>query len=164
MFISVTQHSADVRAIAELLADTTVGETATYAAMSAAIGREIRDCRYIALRALKVVNDETGALFSAVRGVGYRRLPMAEAADVGQSARQRIRATSRRARKHITNAIAKANDLPSDLMRKVNAELSALGLIEHISRDKAVSDMGDEARPLPVAVAADSFMKHIGAK
>jgi len=164
MFISVTQNAAEVRALANALMDVPVGETIGYDVLNAAIGRDIRSRRYLVLRALQMVNTESGALFSAVRGIGYRRLPVSEAADVGQSARNRIRRTSRRARKHIGNAIDKANDLSADLMRKVNAELSALGLIEHISRDKAVAEMQDENRVMPVAIAADKFMKHIGVK
>lgn len=159
-FISINRNAPDIRALVTALTGIPLGGTITYDELSTAIGRDVTRHRYLVLRAMSVANAESGALFAPVRKVGYRRLPMDEAPSVGQTARRRIRRASRQARKRMLNAAAKANDLPADIARKVNAELSALGLIEHLTRDKT-AELMKAPEPMPLAIATDAVAAQI---
>lgn len=155
-----TELSADTRAIADLLAATPIGQTVTFAALSQAIGRDIAARRHILAAARKVAQREVGAVFVATPRIGYRRLAAEEAARViGSAARQHIRRTAGRARKAIAAGTAGANDLAPDVQRRIAAEVSALALIEHISRDAAVKP-ADSAptKPTPLAVTARAML------
>jgi predicted nucleic acid-binding protein len=161
-----TEMSADTRAIADLLAAAPVGATVSHAAMSAAIGRDVTTCRHIVTAARRAAQREAGAVFVTERGTGYRRLPAEEVARVvGSNARQHIRRTAGRAKRALTAGTARANDLPPAVQRQVAAEVSALALIEHISRDAAVKPSDDApTKPTPVAVTARNLLTAIGAR
>jgi hypothetical protein len=162
--MNITQTlSADSRALATLFAEAPVGGTVTYAAMSDAIGRSITPRRYLALRALQIVNRETGAIFGSVRGVGYQRLAATDAHMLGAHARGRIRRTAKRTASAIQSAIDTANDMPDEAKRRAYAEINALSLIRHLSRDKPVAAATPEPKAEPVAITMRRFAESIGA-
>jgi hypothetical protein len=160
--ISSAEHSADVAALVALFAVTKPGDIVTFQAMDAVLGRPVASCRWLALKALRVVNDESGYLFSSVMKTGYKRLDAEEAPKVGQTTRQRIRRAARRTSKTIVNSARRANNVSPEAQRRINAELSALGLIEHIARDAPTKKMEEDSGPLPLALAGKRFMQHIG--
>lgn len=160
-----TELSADTRAVADLMIAAPIGGTVTFAAMSGAIGRDITSHRHIIVAARRVAQREAGAVFVTVPRTGYRRLPTEEVARiVGAAARQHIRRTAGRAKKAVAAGTANANDLPPDVQRRVAAEISALALIEHISRD-AVARPADNGptKPTPVAVTARALLRVVDA-
>ena len=160
--LSLDLH-ADTRRIADLLNEVPRGDSITLDAISKAIDRDIRRCRYLLYSALRVVERESGAVFATERGSGYRRLAPEEIVKIGQTARARIRGWARRGSRTIAAGIAGANDMAPDTARKIMAEQSALGLLEHIARDRSLPKVNeDENRPLSVAATAKEFLRSIG--
>ena len=162
--MNVTQTlSAECRALADLFAATPVGKTVTYAAMSQAIGRNIADRRYLAIRAMHVATRETGAIFGSVRGAGYMRLKPQDAHMLGAHTRGRIRRSAKRAADAIVAAVQSANDMPDDAKRRAYAEVNAMALVRHITADKQVSAAASEPKAEPVAITMRKFAEQIGA-
>ena len=159
----VTELSAETRAVADLLAATPVDAGVTMAELSQAIGRDITKCRHVIAAARRVAMRESGAVFSSERGVGYRRLSPDRASLVlGPGARKHIRRTARHAQRGLIAATSRSNDLPPETQRRISAEISVLGLVEHLSRDKVMVPADDASlKPMPVAVAAKEFFSRI---
>jgi hypothetical protein len=154
----------DTRRIVEVLTACPVGEHVTLDQLSATIGRDIRLCRYYIYSAMRVVQRDHGFVFATEWRKGYRRLNANELDKIGQSARARIRSHARRGVKTIAAGLAGANDIDPAAHRRALSEQTALGLLEHISRDKNLPTIAEtDTRPLPVAIAAREFMKRIGA-
>ena len=80
-----------VRALVDLLKSTSVGQRITYHQLKQAVGFDIRTNRFLLFRAMRIAADESGAIFSNVRQVGYERLPAKKAATLGQQRRRRVR-------------------------------------------------------------------------
>jgi hypothetical protein len=151
-----TELSADARAVADVLIATPVGELASLPALSAAIGRDITACRHVLATARRVAEREAGAVFACEPRAGYRRVSAEAAAQVvGGAARGHIRRAARRARRSIVEATKRANDLTPEAMRRASAEITVLGMMEHLSRDAVALPKADApAKPEPVAIAA----------
>ena len=161
--LSLDLHQ-DTQTIADLLASCPNGGTVALADITAAIGRDITGCRYLVYGAMRVAERDSGAVFASVRGVGYRRLLASEIAEVGQTARAKIRRAARHGVRTISAGMAGANDIAPDAMRKILAEQSALGMLEHMARDKNLPKLTEtDTRPLPLAVTARAFLRSIGA-
>jgi hypothetical protein len=161
-----TEISADARAIADILIACPIGEMISLAAASSAIGRDITRCRHILDTARRVALRETGAVFSTEPRNGLRRLSAERATEViGPNARRHIRKAASRARKVLIAATEGANDLTPDAQRRRAAEISALGLMEHIARDNMTRPSDDAStKPLPVAITAQAFLARIQAR
>jgi hypothetical protein len=162
----IHELSPEVRAVAELFMRCQPGEVVTFPEMSAVIGSSIFARRYIITSARRVAEREAGAVFTSERSIGYKRLEASAVANVvGSSARSHIRKSARRGVKAIIEGTRRVNDLAPDVQRKVAAEMSALGLIEHIARDSNVKP-GPEAstKPQPVAVTARALLAALDAK
>lgn len=155
-----TELSADARAVANLLSSVSVGDLATFATISAAIGRDITTCRHVLAAGRKVAERESGAVFATERGKGLRRLSAERATEtVGSAARAHIRTTARRASRTLVAATSRMNDLPPAVQRRLSAEISALSLVEHLVRDAAVRPVENgPLKPTPVAVTARAMM------
>ena len=160
-----TDIHADTRRIADLLAVLPRGELITLAQISAAIDRDIRLNRGYLYSAMKIVEREMGAVFACERGKGYRRLASDEIIKIGQTSRARIRRQARRGIRSMSAGVGGANDIEPDMARRILAEQSALGLLEHIARDKNLPKVPEkDTRPLPVATTARAFLRAIGAE
>lgn len=161
-----TEISADARAIADILIACPVGEVISLATASSAIGRDITKCRHILATARRVALREAGAAFSTEPRNGLRRLSAERATEViGPSARRHIRKAAGRARKVLIAATEGANDLSPDAQRRRAAEISALGLMEHIARDNITRPSETAStKPMPVAITAQEFLARIQAK
>jgi hypothetical protein len=163
-FTPTTANQADTQALLARLLSTPVGETCTYADLSAAIGRDVRDARFLLLRAIRLANRQEGALFGVVTRVGYRRMPATDAHLFGQATRQRIRRAARHGSETIGNALDRANDMPADVRRKALAEVSALNMLAHVSGERITQALpaGDTVRP--TAESLRGILEHIGGK
>jgi len=159
----ITEVSAETRAIADLLIACPIGETVTLASMSDAIGRDITKHRYIIASARRLVEREVGAVFTSVRGVGYKRLDVERAIGVvAPAARKHIARSARRASRSITAALSKANDVPTDLQRRAVYELGVLGIIEYAARERVKQTPEDTpTKPEPVAVVAKRWLSRL---
>jgi hypothetical protein len=160
-----TDLSADTRRLADALATAARGEIVTYKQLSEAIGRDIMGCRWLLYSALHVIERESGAVFATERRIGYRRLAPEEIVKIGQTARAHIRRTARAGARTISAGVAGANDLTPEMARQILAEQSALGLLEHVARDRNLPAVAEtETRPLSVAATAREFFKRMGIK
>lgn len=135
----INDVSDEARTIASRLAAVPVGGFISHDEISQALGRPYKPHRHLLYTALRIVLRESGAAFACERGLGYRRLAPHEApALIGSTARARIRGHARRGRKTIVAAIRDGNALPRDVRLRANAEVSTLGMIEHLARDRPV--------------------------
>lgn len=151
-----TEISPDVAALVERLIDSKPGDLVPYTDLAATIGRDVRgEHRWLVLRAIDIAARDHGAIFGNERGKGYVRIAPADAHTLGATARTGIRRKARKAGKFIRYATSRQNDLPAESVRKQNAELSVLGLIEHVSSDKRAKPAeAHDTRPEPVAIVA----------
>lgn len=150
-----TEISPDVAAIVEVLRAASPGQTVTYAEISKAIGRDVLADRYLLTSARRIAARDHGAVFGNEMRVGYTRLTVDQLPDVGSTARAHIRRSSRKAAKFIRYGTDRANDVAPETGRKINAEISALALIEHVASDKAATPVKEhDQRPEPVAITA----------
>lgn len=98
--VTIGKASLDTEKIAEALARAEVGETITYDAISAVIGRDVRNsARHNMAAARRKVLREERIVFDVVRGEGLRRLDDAGKVATGGSAIHRIRRAAGRADK-----------------------------------------------------------------
>ena len=162
MFTSTSENAADVSRLVERLRAVSIGETISFAQLDTAIGRSVQKRRYLLMRAMDRLSAETGAVFESVFGVGYRRSPVEHIPAVGVRARGRIRRIAKRGAKRLSNAAARANDMPSPIALEINRELAVLGMIQSMSRDntakKATVDTTDTS-PAPLAVVAQRLIE-----
>lgn len=159
-----TELHPDTVALVAVLSNAPRGEIIPMKAFSDAIGRDINRCRHLLYSAIRVIERNEGAVFACIRKEGYRRMASSEIAKIGQTARSRIRRTARRGQKSIAAGIAGANDLTNEARVKLLQEQSALGLLEHLARDRSLPQIPEQVtRPLPVAQTAREFLKAIGA-
>lgn len=154
--------SAEVRALADRLLATPVGETVGYDALSAAIGEDVRERRYLLLAAIRAAGREAGALFASIKSVGYQRLSIDEVFAVGTRARQRVRRATKRTADQMTHALSFANDVSDEVRRKTNGEVNSLRLLHHLSTDRAQSHAPKSDKPEPVGKVLRAMMEKLG--
>lgn len=158
-----SRMNVDVDALAKLARAVSPGQTLTHEAMSQCVGRPIQPRLYIWLSARERLAKE-GILFDSVRKEGYRRLKTEELPGVGQHARKRIRRLSSRAARNMSEAARRTNDMPHDLQKSVNAEISSLKLHEHLASAAAQKHVEEDATPeqvMPLAKTMESLRRHL---
>ena len=155
--------SPDTRAVADALLAVPVGETITYAAMSKALGANIKARWWICPAAIKLANREAGAIFTNIRRVGYQRMAAENAAAVGATARSHIRRIASRSATTMGNAIQFANDLPEKARVHIAAEMSSMALLSHITKEAQVKTIPPSQTPQPVAFTLSALVQNIRA-
>lgn len=69
------ERSENVSIIVSILAEKKVGEEVGYEELSAAVGKNVqRESRSSLSSAMRIVQNESGAVFGTIRGVGVKRL------------------------------------------------------------------------------------------
>lgn len=145
--------SADTRLLYQRLIEAGIGNTVTYADLSAAISRPVQGADPNLQSALRRAFREDGMVFDCVRKIGYRRLNDAEIVrSSGNDVSRLRRLTKRKARKLFTADFDKlsneeriAHNTNASVFGAVAVALSKRS-VEAVS--KAVSSAGKE---LPVA-------------
>lgn len=160
-FTPITANETDTQALMAKLAATGIGEVCTYATLSDAIGRNIADCRYLALRAIRRLNRDEGAIFSAVHRVGYKRLAPDEAHQIGSATRARIRHAAHRTSATISRAIERTNDMEPAAKRRAMAEISSMAMLAHMATEKVTMTQAAD-KPQPVAVTLRETLRRMG--
>ena len=151
------QLSADSKTLASVLREVAKKDTISYAALSRAIGRDVRtECAGALRSARMLVQRENRMVFDSVRGVGLMRLADSAIVDLADKARDKVRKHARRTAKKLV--CVDFDDLPNDKKIKHNAALSMFGVLSEISTDKSMkrllSHPGINASQLPAAKAA----------
>jgi|SRR5215471_8811667 len=157
-FPKPSEIHADVRTMCDLLAATPVGSIITYSTLSEAIGYPVQLKRYNLVRALRLANQENGALFAVIRSQGYQRLAASDAYLVGHVARRRIRNKSRTTQSVITRTVEMANEITDEGKVRAYSELAVLGLIQHIAADRVVSKVVARQQPLSVPLVMQAAL------
>ena len=161
MFIATPENDADVTALVAVLRATSIGETATYAQMTAAIGRPVEPRRYLIKRAIDRLNAEIGAVFVNVHKVGYKRLPIESVATVGVHARRAIRRKASRTLKHLGRASSRTNDVPQHVALQLNRERATLGIIMLAAEERVATEVEKHSTPqapMPIAKVAERLI------
>ena len=161
--ITESYAGPEIRLLTDALAVLPVGEVATYDQLSAIIGAPIQARRWLLLRALRRANAEYGVVTVNLRKVGYRRLANAEADRLCHRGRKRIRVIARTSSQMLANNMRFANDLTDQDRQRNYAELSMLGLVEHLARDSAVKKITAPAdRPVPLTQVMRQTLVNFG--
>jgi hypothetical protein len=153
-------RSIQTTTLIELLRAAPIGSIIEYETMSDATGEEIQyEGRHYLYTAVAALYEE-GVAFGTVRTVGVKRLVSEEIPAIGESAIQRIRRSSKRARKRM-GVINGMNDVPNETRVRVNTAASLLGAIENFSGTKARKTVEAEVEkikgPLPPMKILDAL-------
>lgn len=156
--------SADSKTLSSVLREAEVGATVTYAALSAAIGRNVQDVARGAMRrARSIVMREDRMVFAASVGVGLTRLADEQIVSLSDKARAHIRRTTRKTAKALT--CVQYDAMSREQQTKHNTALSMLGVIGELATEKAskrlndsVSAAGTEIPAAKAAIAALGWM------
>lgn len=160
MFKSTSpENAADIEALSRVLAETSVGETATYAKLSEAIGNDIHAKYWLLRSAKEKAEKETGGLFETVRTVGIKRLVSSDIPDVGLCAIRKTRRVAKRAVRRLEGV--RANDLSTDESQRVIAYRSQLGAISMAAdarkTERLVPEVTQSGAVLPVGRVLELF-------
>lgn len=135
---TIRRGDADVGRLVDLLRTVAIGQTVSYAALSAAAARDVQKRgRHLLDRARLVVLREDRMLFQAVMGAGLRRAAAPDHLSEYDSAIGRIRATSHRAAERIA-AADRAALSPQEQMRADTA-LTHLALLGRGAQSEAAA-------------------------
>jgi hypothetical protein len=140
-----------------------IGGILSYHTVSTAIGRDVRDCRWLLYAALRVCKKDSNLVFANERDVGYRRIPGTELKKIAASGKRSGRLKFRRTNETITLGMIGANDLSPADYRHLLREQAHLGLLEQISQDKYLPPLPRNATTPPdPAQVARNFLAAIG--
>lgn len=163
--MNLTDVEIETAAIVELLKAASIGSLVTYAAMSEAARREIHGGSWPLKRARRITAKEHGVVFSVEIGEGYKRLATDQLHAEGSRARDAIRRRARTARRLIEDGLSRANDLSPANTRQAYSEISVLGLMEHLARNKLASPVDQhDTRPESVAEIGSRLLAQINNK
>src|SRR5215831_19991767 len=97
---------SEILAVAELMMTASIDQIVRYEDMSRAAGCDVRQKRWIVLRAKHLINREHGIVMAPVRGIGYRRLGSETGVKhAGEKAIKRTRSAAENGRKTLENAL-----------------------------------------------------------
>lgn len=134
MFVST--NSGYISALAQLLLAAPIDGVVTHDQCSDAIGFDIKSRRYLIIAAIKVANEEAGAIFKSIRAIGYQRLKADETHTLYIEFRGRTRRMASRTRHFATNAINKANDMSDAARVKAYREDTLCGVIAALTYNR----------------------------
>lgn len=160
---TIAQTSVDARLLYERLVTLNIGESISYAALSAVVGRNVQDEAHGILRtARRMAEREDQIVFGTIVGEGLRRLSDPEIVDTGDHAMLRLRRTARRGANTVT-AVGDFNALPNDKKIKHNTLLSLLGTVAAFVRPsvmkKLETSVANNAGKLSVGDTLKAFGK-----
>lgn len=135
-FISSPENQAAITALTDALRALPVAGTLPYVEASALIGQDVQTKRrYLLDRARDMVEQEDGARFGVVTGVGVKRLETADVLGLGAGYRRHIRRTARRASKRLSNL--RVNDLTEAQRKRLDAERAGFGALSLIATERS---------------------------
>jgi hypothetical protein len=155
----------DCRKLADKLLTVPFGGTVTWAQLSAVIKADATKLRWRVASAQRLAQREGGIVLVSLRGIGFRRITVDRLApDVGGTSRAKIRRTARRGNKAIAAGLAAANDIDNPTHLAALSEQTALGLLEHLAKDRQLPQLREgDIRTVSPADASLQFRRIIGA-
>lgn len=161
----IFQMSADARLITQHLQKIEVGQTVTYAALSALVSHPV-DATTGALRtALNRVLKDQGFVFACIIGVGFKRLSDAEIVAEGSHAAEAVR---RKARRSVERQLkADFSSLSRDQQARFTAQVSVLASIAFMAGERQLDKIAACATPqvkeIPISATLAMFAGKGGA-
>ncbi len=146
-FIASATNAKHIRILADLLGRCSIGGRVTHDQMMSATKRDRQSVAWIVPRARRLINDETGAIFKCIRGVGYERMPANLLTSVGDTTRTHVRKVGRQSVRMMANALGAANDLSRDEVLRGHAAITQMGVIVMMARDDAAPKLPDSILP-----------------
>ncbi len=158
MFSRSLERQEGVLRCAERLHEAVIGETVPHRDLKQVIGRALATTQYysIVLAARSKLNRESGIVFVANKGTGYKRLDSAQGVAVsGSIGLKKIRTTSKRYGSQLEHAVHHANDLTADERRTASQTVATLGLVNYLARKPTVAKavIDDEISEKPDGLA-----------
>ncbi|MDQ0510911.1 hypothetical protein [Ancylobacter amanitiformis] len=138
MFKSSSEKLLVRIAVLQILYETPIGGTVTYAKIHEITGLDAQSARPFIYGAMQRANKERGLLFENERDVGYRRIEQEHAPGLGLKARQSIGRKARRTAVALTRFTLNSNGLEPEVAKKVNREIALAGLIEYSASSKGM--------------------------
>ena len=139
------QMSADARLLMQHMQTATVGQTVTYAELTAVISSKVTGATGALQTALRRLSKDKDMVFGSIRGVGFKRLSSAEIVDAGAQAIDSVRRKSRRAvEKQMKADFSK---LDRDHQGRFSAQVSVLGAVAMKTRTTEISRIAKAITP-----------------
>lgn len=136
MFAPNSRTTAIIDALVDALMTLSQGQTISYAALSRAAGKPLAGGAYEMRRAIRLAEQNTGAVFDTVRGHGYQRLVTADIPAIAKRANSRIRRHAKSTRIRLDGV--RANDMTAKEVAVIAAYRSHFGMIEGLARDQTI--------------------------
>ena len=150
MFTSDPENVRIIEALAESLATLSIGKMRTYAELNRIAGRDVQlGRRDLLMRAEKKAEIRCGCIFSAVRGMGIKRLVADETPQVGTHA---ISGTRRKTKKAIDRMVrVNSNSMSGDARQNTALKLAHLNVLHGLADNRKTSTFVAPATADPYA-------------
>lgn len=150
MFSTNPEVEIEVEALAAILQSLPMGETASYHALSEAVGYSVQHKPFALMKARKRVEEATGLRFETVRKEGVKLLHGDAVVGIGASVRKQIARKARRQSQRLTGL--RYNDIDAGTQARIDAERSLLGAISATAKAD-VERIEAETRTGPMVAA-----------
>jgi len=149
-FKSIPENTAIVLKLEEKLQEVSSGDTVSYEELSKHIGKDVRAIRWLLDKARNKTARELGCLFTAVRGVGIKRLLPKECPDYGVDSVRSVRRKSVREKKRLDRINPNSLTLAERGMLVAASSIhGAVAYIADIKKVKVAGAVIDPMNPIP---------------
>jgi len=150
MFTTSPEISGEIVALGHALASLPIGGLLTYAKMG-------HPSHYVARRAIRKAEIDSGSLFATVRGEGIRRLDTTGSINHGAATLRRIRKAAQRGITRLSCIRANATPLEQRRLLALQAQLGAIALVSNPLMTAKVEVHQTNTGPLPVGRVLEMF-------
>jgi hypothetical protein len=152
MFHTNPENTKIVILLAQYLAATSINmEVISYDTLNRIAGVDLRHRRDLLYRAWEMAEKQCGCIFTAVRGIGIKRLPVNETSHVGSHSITGTRRRTKRAIGRISRT--NSNEMSGDARQNTALKLAHLNLIHGIADNRRTSTFVTPAVADPHAAA-----------
>lgn len=152
--------SADTRLLLQRLKKVPMGETITYDALTAEIGKKVSGATPALQSARRVLMRDDQTVFSPIRGVGLQRLNDEAIVSATEANRDAIRRKAKKAAREVT-CVQDYNALPPAKQLRHTAALSVFTAIAEMASDRGVKRVETAAHgrsgELPISQTLAAF-------
>lgn len=147
------RRSYEVQTLITALSAMSIGDTASYAALSEAVGKPVAGCTPALTSARSIVEKERGYVFGTLYRQGIKRLADAEIVQASHANRTRISRAAKKSLRHL-GSIKDFTALPPDLQRTHTAHMTVMAVIAENASRATIKRLEIAAQPDPSALLA----------
>lgn len=155
------EKSSDTKIIESVLRGSSVGDTISYEDLSKAIGRDVREFAYCAMRTARRTLLKEGMVFGVESGVGLVRLNDSQIIKTTDSDRARLRRIGRHSLRKLE--VVKYDSLTPEEKRKHTVASAQMGVIEMFASKSTASRIESkvtaDTKVLPIGETLSMFVK-----